>query len=63
MSEWQPIETAPKDGTAIILSAYSGALDRMVSWDGRWSDWGGVWTHHGRISQPTHWMPLPTPPN
>ena len=63
MSEWQPIETAPKDGTKILLWATPhqmlvaknrpivGHFDR-----GWWSDFNAV------ISHATYWMPLPEPP-
>lgn len=62
--KWQPIETAPKDETRIILGRWSEWLGSMEAWDGRWSSWGDVWTHKGRTNEmsPTHWMPLPEPP-
>lgn len=71
MSEWQPIESAPKDGTRVWL----WVSDTFVG--GWWNDnryaakprpyWsndkenvrGTTWA---RNNQPTHWMPLPTPP-
>ncbi len=64
MSEWQPIETAPKDGSMVIVAL----LDALggVAWvsnavfvdrDARWSN-KSFWLY-----QPTHWMPLPEPPN
>ncbi len=65
---WQPIETAPKDGTAIIVC---GSYDRegreqMLAAPARWR--GDLkWMRHkgfGFSSQchPTHWMPLPPLP-
>lgn len=59
---WQPIETAPKDGTPI----YGIWLDGK--WTGgqmRWNDmWEDAWVHDtgDHICHPTHWMPLPEPP-
>lgn len=70
MSEWQPIETAPKDGTPIIVGV--AGLDRSsgeAHWwqgeDGRggWQTWDGA--NHRRTvyaTTPTHWMPMPAPP-
>ena len=66
-SEWQPIETAPKDGTPII--AYRPTKPPHVEgmyWAGPGGE-GGAWYWHydgdGPTSTPpTHWMPLPTPP-
>lgn len=38
--EWQPIETAPKDGIKILICPEYGIEDAFVSWwvssDGRW---------------------------
>lgn len=71
MTDWQPIETAPQDGTPIL--ATSGQIMPEI-W--RWESdmyatrpnpsWlpmdrimGKAWA---RAHQPTHWMPLPEPP-
>jgi hypothetical protein len=57
--QWQPIETAPTDGTEIIIIPYGDVRDLQVSWfirsDNRWANWD-----YSR--DPTHWMPLPKPP-
>jgi hypothetical protein len=48
--EWQPIETAPRDGTRVLL------------WDGGPEAYIGYWSGDSWISYPSHWMPLPDPP-
>jgi hypothetical protein len=69
---WQPIETAPKDGSLIVLADYSGFRERGK--DGMWiatgcwlapeSDLekGRWWDRIEYLYTPTHWMPLPEPP-
>ena len=71
--QWQPIETAPKDGTEVLLYQPRGAFK---PWKGRIRDWAvniGYWHQPGnpehpgywmgnRQMRPTHWMPLPEPP-
>jgi hypothetical protein len=63
---WQPIETAPKDGT-VFLAYWKGHIrecsvlprDDGLVWD------FGTWKFHERFSPqyiPTHWMPLPEAP-
>ena len=60
---WQPIETAPKNGTDVLI--YARGSYAVASWDGQeWRDmgdigWAGMDGSDG--NQPTHWMPL-TPP-
>lgn len=70
--QWQPIETAPKDGTEIDLWTACG--ERVVSarWKtdgylaGNWVFWcmdGSGPTELERVHcTATHWMPLPKPP-
>ena len=63
--EWQPIATAPKDGTLVDLWLDKGDTRRITGC--YWSESGLCWTDgdryylKGRV-QPTHWMPLPEPP-
>lgn len=69
---WQPIETAPRDGTRILIwFVHSNAKfsDDPVGhgWEAaheaHWIDHnGGGWTWHGLAGSPTHWMPLPESP-
>lgn len=58
--EWQPIETAPRDGTRILV--FYPVLDGHIFTAGfEFGTWqSGIWD--GRREQPTHWMPLPEPP-
>lgn len=69
MTEWQAIDTAPKDGTAVWLlldgHPYIGYcepadwLDDRDRWFAKATD--NVYCCHGVDVEPTHWMPLPTP--
>ena len=63
--EWQPIETAPKDGTEVILCA-NGSV--VTAW---YCGETCLWPHDEAYSEegeacnvgmPTHWMPLPPKP-
>lgn len=64
MSEWQPIERAPRDGSELLLT--DG--ERVAVWPaptpgtlfylpGSKDAPGTMYNFH-----PTHWMPLPDPP-
>lgn len=60
---WQPIETAPKDGTPILIAQENVGAIRWAVWsEGFFRD--GIIEAGGRMSlpRPTHWMPLPEPP-
>lgn len=57
--EWRPIETAPKDGTEILVWLSWGDYE-ITLWE------NDRWTWEDRLSsqpEPTHWMPLPPPPD
>jgi hypothetical protein len=63
-NEWQSIETAPKDGN--ILTAWWAPAEHewiirtALVFAGRFHAHGGSpYTVH---YEPTHWMPLPAPP-
>ena len=74
--EWQPIETAPRDGTPILL--YFPHRDLVIrgsyEWQGEgdwemdipdWMDWttdDDVVIQEDPSYAPTQWMPLPAPP-
>lgn len=64
--EWQPIETAPKDGTRVLAANSGGA-----AWVAHFRDasepptYKEGWTRFNCSDvgwSPTHWMPLPKPP-
>lgn len=72
---WQPIETAPKDGT--VIDVWLGDADapevdfyctfgtrRSPGWRWRQGKFRPVHGIHVPVLgvQPTHWMPLPAPP-
>jgi hypothetical protein len=62
MTDWQPIETAPKDGTHILIYDAYGECS-VVYWFtyDNGNDCG--WTYDGGDRfDPSHWMPLPDPP-
>lgn len=76
LSEWQPIETAPKDGTKLLLFVVQEPDDycRAVGLPEGWSaievgeySWHCSGHEHGwehpTAGSPTHWMPLPQPPH
>lgn len=59
---WQSIETAPKDGTRILLHP---AVEVHDAWSkGYWSEQHKCWIAGGSASgvTHTHWMKLPEPP-
>ena len=72
--DWQPIETAPKDGTKILVFCPWLGVCGPATWNicqyaknpkPFWTHWGErIWgTSRVRIDQPTHWMPMPEGPN
>jgi len=72
--EWQPIETAPKDGTRILIYFPAscvrcrGIRVEESVFIGHWHQPGnpqqiGFWTGWGSSRRTaTHWMPLPKSP-
>lgn len=71
---WQPIETAPRDGTPILVSFKNKGVFR-VTWEDPWGDdpdmaiWcvddekHGPYPLRGYVDgDDMGWMPLPTPP-
>jgi hypothetical protein len=68
--EWQPIETAPRDGTDILVTGINNLPSpyrqfpearyyiEITHW-GKSNGVGQFLLWCGNYSQPTHWMPLP----
>lgn len=77
MSQWQPISTAPKDGTPLLLfcadyapAFFVGSWGRTDLPEGHEDYWAGwSWAeeilanHCAMEPEPTHWMPLPATPD
>lgn len=66
--EWQPIETAPKDGFSVLIS-FDGIVGEAHYYDQDNEHEGWYWAqehwtdaHVSGPVYPTHWMPLPAPP-
>lgn len=65
--EWQPIETAPKDGTDVLLWAAVPGTKDYIAVSGYFDEMDDAWTGainsiYGPFVNPTHWMRIPTPP-
>lgn len=61
MSEWLGIETAPKDGTGILVWGAAFGEQRIVSWNEPDNGWESDEGTHPALAF-SHWMPLPAPP-
>lgn len=65
---WQPIETAPKDGTAVLgyfgNSAGEDYCDHAIVFYKRGDWWLAELSNSdtGEVEPPTHWQPLPAAP-
>jgi hypothetical protein len=59
---WQPIDTAPKDGTEVLLIAtrHSMLMPHPEMIVGAYRQ--GWWSGPSTLSHVTHWQPLPAPP-
>jgi hypothetical protein len=67
---WQPIETAPKDGTRVLV--YNGDI-YVAAWEDSsmslkikkgwvYACVATNWNYYEVVYEPTHWMPLPNSP-
>lgn len=55
---WRPIASAPRDGSTVLLWAM-GWRSPQTGWTCDNDDWQDV---RGTRYPPTHWQPLPAPP-
>ena len=62
--KWQPIKTAPKDGTPILV--WDGYNITSAKWEVDYDWWEICVPSDGYVDsnciEPTHWQPLPPPP-
>ena len=58
MSDWQPIETAPKETIVLVFDPDEGVVTGSL-WFSEWALDPGT---RADLLHPTHWMPLPAPP-
>jgi hypothetical protein len=59
-NNWQPIETAPKNQRILACVSNEYWNIEIVQWHERDNAW--IYGDFDHWMQPTHWMPLPTPP-
>lgn len=71
MSDWQPIETAPKDGTRVLVFCLTGwrsaphqitvaEYSNLLGWS--LADTGANAEDADLDGPPLYWQPLPSPP-
>lgn len=60
MPEWMPIETAPKDGTRVLVWNPLFYAPVSAQFYGEW--WGESYELGPLLHQPTRWLPLPAAP-
>jgi len=59
---WEPIETAPRDGTFVLLALRGGDFPIVGSCDTKGGEFGCARYGDAFWPQPTHWRPFPNPP-
>jgi hypothetical protein len=70
MTQWQPIESAPKSGQVRIILGFAADEEgyTLPSREGYWNATLRRWVSTldpswAQSPIPTHWMPLPDPPD
>jgi hypothetical protein len=65
-TDWRPIDSAPRDGTEVLLYGRTERDGRFFAPDcnvGWWDEENlGGWQARDLPIDPTHWAPLPQPP-
>lgn len=63
---WQPIETAPRDGSAFLAfedgKMAVGSLHAWASGESFYIEHVSGYEYEFEMDKPTHWAPLPEPP-
>lgn len=68
MNEWQPIETAPKDGTIVLLWSPDWSVPTVAMWNAQYDEpyWQPleevISNIEGAIEGAKYWFKYPTPP-
>lgn len=66
MSKWRLMDGAPKDGTRVLVNYISASGPRVT--EAMWKQHGfngrvkEYWYCEFGVIEPTHWIPLPSPP-
>ena len=60
LPEWRPIETAPKDGVFVLIT--DGDVVQIGYYEDHLMAWRSDADQCRLWSDPTHWQPLPAPP-
>jgi hypothetical protein len=55
---WGTMESAPRDGTYVLLRMPGYALAEVCCWASRRDRWQDVMGSY--VNEPTHWQPLPS---
>ena len=64
VGDWQPIDTAPRDGTVILIyRTGSGDQRATIAYVNENGDWSCPEEFFLKRHPPTHWQPLPKPPS
>lgn len=63
MSEWRPIDEAPRDGTEIVGHDILTRVSHVTEWTGyKWDDPDDHYYSEAPEFNPTHWIALPEVP-